>query len=127
MRQSLAKTLKRLKVEGLPHCAWADVFTLKDGGGLTDIDQATLTEYFGRFLPPREACVGCGGTLVGKDIIEVAIGAATFEWGLVNGEGHCRRCGWPARAYHREVGPIKFLNFVLQYHPDELEITAKEA
>jgi len=32
------------------------------------------------------------------------------------GEGSCRECGYPARAYHRNVGPIKFLQVILQYH-----------
>lgn len=120
------EALERLKTQALPHCTWTDILAVKEGGEIAEADQAALADYFARFLPPRDECVGCGGTLVGKDIIEVAIGSATFEWGLVNGEGHCRRCRWPARAYHRDVGPIQFLNFVLQYHPDELVIRAKE-
>jgi hypothetical protein len=48
----------------------------------------------------------------------------TFEWGLVNGEGICGACGWPARMVHRfQVdGHEATLTFPMQYHPDELEV-----
>ena len=114
--------LEELQAKRLPHCAWTDIFLAKEGGEIAEADQAALADYFAHFLPPREDCAGCGSKLVSRDIIDVAIGTATFEWGLVNGEGHCSRCRWPARAYHRDVGPIKFLNCILQYHPNELSI-----
>ena len=79
--------------------------------------------YVGAFLPPRVVkgsitCVGCGGNLYEPGVFGAII--STFEWGLANGEGHCSRCGYPTRMYHRFEGRGT-ATFPLQYHPDELE------
>lgn len=89
-----------------------------------------LDEYLAIFAKPvRDAnrrgnllfggikCLQCDSSLNG------ALG--TFEWGFVSGEGTCGKCGWPGRAHHRpkdEEGEIfeGTLEFVLQYHPDQV-------
>lgn len=67
------------------------------------------------------ACLHCGEPLTG--LMNSLLGRGGFEWGLAHGEGHCRGCGWPARAYHfakyengDEVFTIRGL--ILQYLPD---------
>lgn len=65
-------------------------------------------------------CPGCGTRLTGL--------LGSFTWGLVHGEGHCRSCGYPCRAYHRpkdDNGEAIFesaLQAILPYHPDDLEV-----
>jgi hypothetical protein len=61
---------------------------------------------------PDGKCVCCEERLTGV--------LGSFAWGIVNGEGACAACGWPARAYHRKVGGIEFFGLILQYHPDTL-------
>ena len=80
-------TLEALQAKALPHCAWTDLLTVKEGGEIAEADRVAFTDYFAHFLPPRKDCVGCGARLAGSDIIDAL--SATFEWGLVNGEGHC--------------------------------------
>jgi len=81
--------------------------------------------YLSVFAPPRltrdhegVTCLGCGADLYRPGVAGWIIGA-TFDWGLANGEGHCSRCGYPTRMYHRL--PDGSASFPLQYHPDELE------
>jgi len=94
----------------------------------------TLEGYVKAFAKPvrREAgndlvgqhlCLKCGESLDGFLI-------GTFEWGLAHGEGHCSKCGWPARAYHfiKHNGEDLFtgpLRRILQYHPDVVEAAPK--
>lgn len=89
--------------------------------GLEDVlaeNMEKLENYFSNFLTPRENCVLCGESLLGL--------LGSFTWGLAHGEGFCYKCGYPARAYHRDVaGVIDFLNLILQYHPDALETKAE--
>lgn len=116
---NLADALPGLQAKALPRCTLADIFTIKDG--LSDEDRRTLESYFAHFLPPKGPCVACGSKQGAADVIDILLGKAKFTWGLVNGEGVCAECGYPARAYHRNVGPLEFLSVILQYHPDELE------
>lgn len=65
-------------------------------------------------------CLKCGEPLTG---LLSALTGGGFTWGLVHGEGNCRNCGWPARAYHyiKDLDGNKLMTiqpFVIQYHPD---------
>jgi hypothetical protein len=49
----------------------------------------------------------------------------TFTWGLAHGEGHCYKCGWPARLYHfikDETGKETRIVRLLQYHPSVISL-----
>ena len=112
-------TLEELQTRELARLNWRKLLTAT---GLTAEAEAALEAYFARFLPPGP-CVMCGeqlGTRRGHELMDFLLGAGTFEWGLAHGEGFCRTCHYPARAYHRDVGPITFLQVILQYHPSEL-------
>lgn len=53
----------------------------------------------------------------------------TFTWGLTHGEGHCYKCGWPARLYHffkDSAGNSKRIVRLLQYHPDQILLAKTE-
>jgi hypothetical protein len=107
------KTLKELKTNNLARLDWKILFKFEDE--LSDEDTRVLDDYFKHFVNPEGfECIRCGKNLTG-----------TFRWGLTHGVGACSNCGYPARAYHRDVGPIKFLNIILQYHPEELEERVK--
>src|SRR5688572_28415416 len=98
------KTLKNLKDEHLERVHWKDLFTVggEDKDHAVDVwDDAIMAHYFQHFVPPGP-CIQCGKRLTGG-MLEAALGLATFEWGYVHGEGHCSNCGYPARAYHRDV------------------------
>lgn len=61
-------------------------------------------------------CICCGARLNGF--------MGTFEWGMVNGEGKCGRCGYPHRAYHRiYIGDEKVgqLTVILPPHPSQID------
>jgi hypothetical protein len=114
--------LAQLRAKRLPRLQWNEILTLSGEDAEKAIAEhgSAMTEYFSHFVNPAEGkCIGCGATLVG-DMLASFLGRATFRWGLAHGEGACRACGYPARAYHRNVGPIEFVSCVLQYHPDEL-------
>ncbi len=82
-----------------------------------DLSKEEDAAYVSKFLPPRQArdgnimCVGCGSPLSG-------LLTGTFEWGIAHGEGHCYRCGYPARMYH--FFEKRRVAFPLQWHPDDL-------
>ena len=40
-----------------------------------------------------EICVDCGYRLGGL--------LGSFQWGIINGQGHCSNCGFPYQLYHR--------------------------
>lgn len=127
--------LEELRAKNLPHATVASVgigVKLKDGETAPEAIElcakmnAQLDVYYHHFtdLVDRK-CIGCGSTLVGKDLVDSYIVGATFEWGLAHGEGHCVECGYPARALHyvkfdNDEGELKFSR-VLQYHPSELK------
>jgi hypothetical protein len=70
----------------------------------------------------KQPCLKCDAPLSGG-LAEALLGEGGFEWGLAHGEGHCRKCRWPARAYHfikdadgKDLMSIR--GFIIQYHPD---------
>lgn len=113
------RSLEALQEARLPRLDWRTILTVTDGE-LSEADVKALDEYFRHFVSCKNECVKCGAQQGAKDMVGAFLGQARFTWGLANGEGFCGACKYPARAYHRDVGPIKFLNLILQYHPDEL-------
>lgn len=114
--------LAELKAANLPHATWRDLATLKYDGPPTPEEQADLDAidvYLAAFLPPSKGCICCDAEQSG---FMAGILGTGFRWGLAHGEGACATCGWPARAYHRDFGPVKFLRMILQYHPDGLDV-----
>lgn len=99
---------------------------------------AALDSYFATFAQPElvvgddgektcgnRPCIECGEPLAGG-LLGFLTSEGGFEWGLVHGEGHCRKCRWPARAHHfvkDEQGEeiLSLTNVVLQYHPDHVK------
>lgn len=111
--------LDEVKSKALPRLQWTDILKVTDGE-LSPEDVAALTEHFSHFTRLDDnKCPGCDSPLTGE-MVQQLLGTVTFTWGLAHGEGHCRRCGYPARGYHYDIGPIKKLPLVLPYHPDEL-------
>ena len=115
------KTNQDLKLAHLPHCDWRSfmTYTGPDGTAPSPQEVEALDHYFQHFVPPG-VCIKCGHQQGAASIIDVVRGESRFVWGIKNGEGQCSTggCGWPARAIHRDVGPIKCLEMILQYHPD---------
>jgi hypothetical protein len=114
--------LTELKAANMPHVTWHDVFVT----GIDELPELNATnEYFSRFVqvPVDERgcvlCVCCGAILAGG-LLGVLLGD-TFRRTLTHGEGECRNCRWPSRALHYNVGPIRRLEAILQYHPDGIE------
>ena len=112
------KTLPELQAAHLPRLDWRELLVGKD---LTPDEEQTLADYFQHFVIPGP-CIKCGAQQGGKSEIDALLGLAHFRWGIAHGEGQCsvEGCGYPARALHYDVGPIKRLNLILQYHPDEV-------
>lgn len=115
---------------------WQDIFKVPDGKEPPSVeDQAKLDAYLGMFAKPEAEdghplCIGCGSKMRGGIdgfLLGGAPGCATWEWSLAHGECHCSKCGYPARAYHYDIGGegddalIKRLNLTLQVHPDNVE------
>lgn len=111
--------LRELQAAGLPRMTWRDVLEVKEGGSLSAEEDMAMEAYFRQFVK-ADGCVCCGKQQ-GGDIIASLIGNAYFRWGIAHGEGFCSNCGYPARAYHFNVGPIKRLPIILQYHPEDLK------
>ncbi len=127
--------LAALKAKSLPRCnfaalviAWGLKLTLQGEASPEEVEKAiaemkaAIDKQVAPFVPPQKECIGCGATLTGDDVVEAFL-RATFVYGLAHGEGHCRACGYPARANHYAPEGGAGLSFVrvLQYHPDELE------
>jgi len=121
------KSLKELKLEDVPR-ATADAIGMRltINPDYKESDEAKaeqakayteLNEYLKDFCSSKD-CPRCGLALRGKGILHAILGG--FTWGLANGEGHCTGCNYPCRAYHRNVGPLEFFEFVLAYHPSAL-------
>lgn len=87
------------------------------------ITEEANAEYASVFVAPRQGrygqlvCFGCGATLTGL--------LGSFTWGLAHGEGACASCGWPGRGLHYlgHAPVIIPVQFVLQYHPDEVRVS----
>jgi hypothetical protein len=111
--------LEDLKARALPICKWRDLLTVRDGE-LSPKEEEELDAYLKAFLPPNKdrKCVNCGLTLGGL--------VGRFTYGICHGEGYCSECGYPGRANHYNFGPIDSLTFILQYHPDGLELKEQE-
>ena len=118
--------LQRLQDAKLPRMDWREIVTVKEGEKLSEADEKALSEYFAHFVKPGP-CICCSSRQGSKDLMDAFLGGGKFRWGLAHGEGNCTECGWPARAYHRNVGPIEFVQVILQFHPDELRASEKEA
>ena len=128
--------LETMKAANLPRLDWR---TMVSGGAdqLSEEDTAALDGYFQQFIQldfsghAERECPCCRAKF-GKDgivgfLMAGAEGYATLEWGIANGEASCSKCHYPFRVYHRDVGPIKFLNIGLPYHPEELRVNKPAA
>jgi hypothetical protein len=115
----MKRSLKSLQEAQLPRLDWRSFIKVTEGE-LSYADVSALDNYFRQFVSNKDGCIMCGAQQGAKDIVDAFLCKARFEWGLANGEGFCGACKYPARAYHRNVGPIKFFQAILQYHPDEL-------
>ena len=113
------KSLEQLQAENLPRCDWRSFLKI-EGGELSADEVAALDAHFAHFLPPGMCCK-CGAQQGASDVMQAFLGIAKFTWGIQHGEGFCstKGCGWPARALHYDIGPIKRLELILQYHPAE--------
>lgn len=105
------RTNQQLKELNLPRCDWNSFLKYTGEAEIPEKDIKALDDYFIHFVQPGP-CIKCGMQQEG------IVGRFTF--GIQNGEGTCCTggCGWPARAIHRNVGPISSLEWILQYHPD---------
>ena len=113
----MPKTLEEMQAANLPHATCENIgvsITPKDDsdGSLADEVVAEADAYFAEFTPGPD-CPKCGATLVGW--------LGSFTWGIANGEGHCSKCHYPARALHRK-SPFSYLSVILPYHPDSLSL-----
>ena len=118
-----------LRAKNLPRATAASVgmkLTAKtpDNQERCDEVMAVIDKQLHPFVAPTTngdepaKCIGCGSALDGF--------FGSFTWGIVHGEGACSNCGYPARAMHylKDGGQELFdrpLQYVLQYHPDELD------
>ena len=128
-----SEQLETMKAAQLPRLDWR---TLVASGAdeLSADDTSALDDYFKQFIQlefkeDSECKCPCCQSNFGKNgivsfLMADAEGYATLEWGIANGEAACSKCRYPYRVYHRDVGPIKFLNIGLPYHPDELSVNA---
>lgn len=128
------------KPKDVPRLDWRTLFKAEK---VSDEHRQIFDEYFSHFAQPpytvtedglndigMNPCLKCGKPLQGN-LIEQLIGEGGFTWGITHGEGYCRKCGWPARAYHfikdkdgKEITVIR--GVILQYHPDEVEIRERK-
>lgn len=125
----MASQASKQSMEPVPNCDWRTFIRASDDATQELRDE--LTEYFRHFVQPPiveedgkksigdQTCVGCGEPLTG--FIGALLGKGGFTWGIAHGEGHCRKCGWPARGHHFINAEITLRNFILQYHPDFVE------
>jgi hypothetical protein len=127
-----SQRLPAMQAANLPHLDWR---TMVSGeiDKLSAEDLAALDGYFHGFIQldfnaEERKCPCCQSTFGKNGLVSFlmagAPGHATLEWGLVHGEAFCSRCKYPYRVYHRDIGPIQFLNVGLPYHPDELKANA---
>lgn len=122
------KRLLELRTLDLPRLTFTDVFAI-NAGELGEADRNTITSYLQGFTLVKhesgQACPCCGELLAAGDSITGLIMGATFHWSLTHGEGYCRSCNYPARAYHFNVGPVERFVAILPYHPSSLTTKAE--
>jgi hypothetical protein len=123
-----------IQTQDVPALTWRDVLTLNEGSTLSDTEQTSLNEYFGQFADPKRndkgetLCVGCSLPFYNDGLMSALLGASpgrtSYEWGIAHGICKCIKCGWPARAYHYDIGKddagqpiIKRMNVTLPFHP----------
>jgi hypothetical protein len=116
------KTNQQLKELHLPFFNWRDLFHFtpsSDMPFLPQKDADALDSYFQHFVPPGP-CIKCGAQQGTGGLLDRVFARSRFRYGLKHGEGQCTTggCGWPARALHYNIGPVKELEMILQYHPD---------
>lgn len=119
----------------IERCDWRTFLTASDDTPADVV--AALDQHFKHYAQPEfeqvagektcrpAVCAGCGENLTGS-ALDGLFGNATFEWGIVHGEGRCGRCGWPATGHHFIRGTdgnavATLNNFVMSYHPDFVE------
>jgi hypothetical protein len=113
------RTNQQVKDLNLPHCNWRDFIRFTGEGTVPEKDAEALDAYFIHFVyDPDTKCIKCGGVQGTEPGIMGALKPGLFRYGIQHGEGQCVKCGWPARALHYNVGPLKTLELILQYHPD---------
>lgn len=115
-------TQERLnELASLPRLNWRDMFAAEDG--ITPEDEAAMDSYFAKFVKMDGGkCINCARTQGG---FRAALIGGGFTYDLTHGEGHCRTCGYPGRANHYDIGPIKSLEVILQYHPSQLTLKSE--
>lgn len=109
--------LDEMRAKQLPRLDWRTMFEIT--GEIDGESSGALDRYFRGFLPPSEKCASCDTPQGG--MMGALLGG--FVYDIIHGEGHCGNCGWPGRANHYNVGPIESLSLILQYHPDDLDVT----
>ena len=117
--------LDALQARDIPCVRAADYFSKKsDADDETDEALARWDDYFAKFAKLTDGqCLCCGTSL------RCALGLGLFggfKWGIVHGEGHCARCGYPMRGHHTVDGFGSIRNLFLPYHPSELSFAPKE-
>lgn len=113
----MTKTIAELQAANLPRVQLEHfIKNIVDPDNVMPAIRAETRPYLDRFCPPGHSCICCDAKLLGI--------FGSFTWGMVNGEGFCVHCKWPARAIHRieseSLGKLTISNMVLQYHPDEV-------
>jgi len=119
--------LNKLKAKQLPHVAASDFIAPKEGMESESKPAMEAAEKYLHQFVKSDCCIGCSSQLGAKDICDLILKAPTFVWGIEHGEGFCSKCGYPARAHHDIPNVGRIQNLILQYHPDELNSTEKEA
>ncbi len=117
----------------VPKLDWRTLF--KPKGDMPEAQIKALDSYFSCFAQPpytvaadgwneigKQPCLKCEEPLTG-DLADFILRKGGFTWGIAHGEGFCRNCKWPSRAYHfikdadgKDLITIR--NVILQYHPE---------
>lgn len=120
--------LAALQARDVPRVRASDYFTkTADAGPEAEQEFARWDAYLAGFGKLTGGTCLCCGIRLGGHLIERAMGVVGgVEWGLVHGEGHCSRCGYPMRGHHQVDGLGTIRNLFLAYHPSTLSFSAKE-
>ena len=110
----------------VPHATLSDIATVKQHDNPAVLKLNAYLHGFAKPIMPGNKCLCCERPLAGT-LVDQLLSDGGFEWGLVHGQGHCRKCGWPATMYHfikDENGEdiLTMHNVLLQVHPDHIEI-----